>query len=82
MRLFFCHGCHYAITVQGTSFSEAVATLEAEVKALKTENARLEIDSKGVYNQLRAKDKQLDSMMKEVEKAQEIQTQNLVHLML
>lgn len=55
-----------------------MATLEAEVKALKAENDRLEHDSNGVYLQLRAKDKQLDVMMLEVEKARDIQAQNLV----
>lgn len=64
--------------LQGTGLSEVVATLEAEVKALKAENARLENDSKAVYNQLRAKDKELDNMGEEVERARAIHMENQV----
>ena len=55
-----------------------VATLEAEVKNLKAENSRLEDDSKGVCNQLRAKDREIDAMGQEVEKARAIHMQNQV----
>lgn len=68
--------------MQGTGLSETVATLEAEIKALKADNARLEDDSKGVYTQLRAKDKQLDHMTHEVEKAREVHMQNQVQLLM
>ena len=64
--------------MQGNGFTEIVATLEAEVKNLKAENARLENDSKAVYNQLRAKDKELDSMADEVERARAIYAENQV----
>ena len=64
--------------MQGNGLSEVVATLEAEVKTLKAENARLENDSKAVYNQLRAKDKELDSMGEEVERARAIYAENQV----
>lgn len=57
-----------------------MATLEAEVKALKAENARLEHDSKGVYNQLRAKDRELDNMAQEVDRARDVHNENQVKL--
>ena len=66
--------------MQGNGLSEVVATLEAEVKTLKAENARLQHDSKAVYNQLRAKDKELDSMAEEVERARAIYAENQVQL--
>ena len=65
-----------ALEPQGTGFSEAIATLEAEVKTLKAENAHLDSDNKGAYNQIRAKDKQLDTMALEVEEARRILIQN------
>lgn len=64
--------------VQGTGLSEIVATLEAEVKSLKADKLRLENDSKAVNNQIRAKDKELDGMAQEVERAQAVQIQNQV----
>ena len=65
-----------ALGPQGTGFSEAIATLEAEVKTLKAENAHLDSDNKGAYNQIRAKDKHLDTMALEVEEARRILIQN------
>ena len=65
-----------ALMPQGTGFSEAIATLEAEVKTLKAENAHLDSDNKGAYNQIRAKDKHLDTMALEVEEARRILIQN------
>ena len=48
------------------------------MKKLKAENAELDGDRRGVWNQLRAKDKQLDVMAAEVEQARAVQIHNLV----
>lgn len=65
---------------QGTGLSEAIATLEGETKHLRAEKTRLENDNKGAYNQIRAKDKELDTMAMEIEAAHQILIQNGVSI--
>ena len=55
-----------------------MASLEAEVRKVKAENASLVKDNKACYNQIRAKDKQLDGAAKEVEHARQTELHNKV----
>ena len=64
--------------LQGDKFSAQVAALESEVKALKADNASLTKDNKTCYNQIRAKDRELDAAAKQVKQAHQTEIQNKV----
>ena len=66
------------LRLQDDKFSAQVASLEAEVRTVKAENAGLAKDNKACYNQIRAKDKQLDSAAREVEHARQTELHNKV----
>ncbi len=68
------------MVLQDAKFSAQVASLESEVRALKADNASLNKDNKAGCNQIRAKDKQLDSAAKEVEHARQTELHNKVKI--
>lgn len=73
-------GSQKSLAAQGTGFSEAVAALEAEVRALRTGRDALAEDNKAAACTIRAKDKQLDVAAACVEDARLIGMENKARL--
>jgi hypothetical protein len=66
--------------VQGTGFSEVVAGLESELKAVRARNGALGEDNRGCYAQIRAKDKQLAAYEAAMAEARAIAVENGVRI--
>ena len=62
--------------MQGSGFSEVIASLEAELRAVKLAHGEVAQDNRGCYNQIRAKDKALDAAAAQLEPAQAVLVEN------
>ena len=69
---------HCSVVPQGSGFSEVIAGLEAELKSMKAAHDSLAKDNKGCYNQIRAKDKELNAAELQLEHARAILVDNKV----
>ena len=65
-----------SLCIQGSGFSEVIASLEAELRSMRLAHVEVIQDNKGCYNQIRAKDKELDAAAVQLEHARAVLVEN------
>lgn len=62
--------------IQGSGFSEVIAGLEADLRTTRLAHVEVTQDNRGCYNQIRAKDKELDAAAVQLEHARAVLVEN------
>ena len=61
---------------QGCGFSDMIASLESQLRSMKMAHQEMTHDSKGCYNLIRAKDRELDAAAVHLEQARAVMVEN------
>lgn len=64
------------LCIQGSGFSEVIAGLEADLRSMRLAHVEVTQDNRGCYNQIRAKDKELDAAAVQLEHARAVLVEN------